>query len=467
MRPGDGALLIGSWQNGALTDSLLEPILTPPRALRWLFWAAGAGTLVYFAAVIYTVFTGIGAWGNQVPVAWAFAIINFVWWIGIGHAGTFISAILLLLEQKWRTSINRIAEGMTLFALVQAGLMPLLHLGRPWFFYWLVPYPSTLQVWPQFMSPLTWDVAAVFTYATISVLFFYLGCIPDLATVRDRATSLGKRRVYGVFALGWQGTPRQWRHHASAQLLLAGLATPLVLSVHSIVGMDFSVAVLPGWHSLLFPPYFVAGALLSGFAMVAQLAVPVRRLYGLEHVITPRHFDLLGKMILLTAQLIAYAYVIEHAIAWYTGDEYERYLWNVYRPFGALGWSWWLVIACTIVAVQPLWFAKVRRSPWALFGVATVVQVGMWLERFMLVVTALARDFLPSSWQEYTPSVVDGAILAGSVSFFLFLFLLMLRWVPFIPIAESRELNDELKQRGAKIAPNRRAEAPGAARATG
>src|SRR5690606_22551704 len=258
-----------------------------------------------------------------------------------------------------------------------------------------------------------------------------------------------------------------WRHPASARLLLAGLAPPLGLSWHRLVGMDFSVAVLPGWHSLLFPPYFVAGALLSGFAMVAQLAVPVRRLYGLEHVITPRHFDLLGKMILLTAQLIAYAYVIEHAIAWYTGDEYERYLWNVYRPFGALGWSWWLVIACTIVAVQPLWFAKVRRSPWALFGVATVVQVGMWLERFMLVVTALARDFLPASWQEYTPSVVDGAILAGSVSFFLFLFLLMLRWVPFIPIAESRELNDELKQRGAKIAPNRRAEAPGAARATG
>src|SRR5512142_821191 len=288
-------LLPGEWTDRSLTERLFGVMFRRSRGWAVLLAATGLGTVALVLAVGYTVITGIGVWGNNIPVAWAFAITNFVWWIGIGHAGTFISAILLLLEQKWRTSLNRIAEGMTLIALVQAGLMPLLHLGRPWFFYWLVPYPATMGVWPQFMSTLPWDVAAVSTYTIISVLFWYLGAIPDFAIVRDQANGRTKRRIYGVLALGWRGSSNQWRHFQSAQLLLAGLATPLVLSVHSIVSLDFATSLLPGWHSILFPPYFVAGAIFSGFAMVVQLTIPVRHFYGLKGVITERHLDLMAK----------------------------------------------------------------------------------------------------------------------------------------------------------------------------
>ncbi len=444
MTVAESELLGGRWTDRSLTERLSGVMFRRSRRLDWLLVGTGLGTVVLFAAVLYTFTTGIGVWGNNIPVAWGFAITNFVWWIGIGHAGTFISAILLLLEQKWRTSLNRLAEGMTLFALVQAGLMPLLHLGRPWFFYWLIPYPATMQVWPQFMSTLTWDVAAVSTYTLISILFWYLGAIPDFAIVRDRADTLRKRRIYGVLALGWRGSANQWRHYQSAQLLLAGLATPLVLSVHSIVSLDFAISVLPGWHSILFPPYFVAGAIFSGFAMVVQLAVPIRRFYRLDNVITKRHLDLIAKLMLITGMIVAYSYIAEHCMAWYSADDYDRAMTFQVRPTGPFAWTFWVTIFCNVVAIQPLWFKRVRRNPWALFAIACLVQVGMWMERFMLIVTAQHRDFLPSSWDMFTPSVIDGAILGGSICFFLFLFILMLRYVPFIPIQETKEMHREL-----------------------
>jgi Ni/Fe-hydrogenase subunit HybB-like protein len=445
MSPGDLALLPGDLTNVTLTDRLLDPLVRPARGIGRLMLVAALGTFMLFAAIAYTVVVGIGAWGNNIPVAWAFGIINFVWWIGIGHAGTFISAILLLLEQRWRTSLNRIAEGMTLFALVQAGLMPLLHLGRPWFFYWLVPYPATMRLWPQFMSTLTWDVAAVSTYATVSVLFFYVGLIPDLAVARDRARTLRARRAYGFFALGWRGRASHWRHHRTAQLLLAGIATPLVLSVHSIVSMDFAIAKLPGWHSTIFPPYFVAGAIFSGFAMVVTLLVPLRRAYRLEHVVTERHLDLMGKMILVMGLIVSYSYATEAFISWESGDVFERHITFATRPLGPYAPLYWLMVGCNVLAPQTLWLPKIRRSALALWIVSLFVQVGMWTERFILIVTSEHQDYLPSSWAIYKPSVIDGALFFGTVSFFLLLFLLLVRFVPFLPIAEQKEFLREMQ----------------------
>ncbi len=444
MNASDRELLPGKWDNARLTDRLLAPVFEPSKIVGWLMVPAACGTLMLVVAVGYTFVVGLGAWGNNIPVAWAFAIINFVWWIGIGHAGTFISAILLLFEQRWRTSLNRIAEGMTLFALVQAGMMPLLHLGRPWFFYWLTPYPATMRVWPQFMSTLTWDVAAVSTYTIVSVLFWYLGLIPDLASLRDRARTLRQRRVYGFFALGWRGAASQWRHYRIAQLLLAGLATPLVLSVHSIVSMDFAIAKLPGWHSPIFPPYFVAGAIFSGFAMVVTLLLPLRKIYHLEHVVTARHLDLMAKLILVTGSIVAYSYAAEAFFAWESGDIYERHIALVTRPLGPYAFFYWLTIACNVVLPQLLWFKKLRRSALGLWVVALFVQIGMWTERFVIIVTSEHQDWLPSSWEMYYPSLIDGAILFGTISFFLLLFLAMVRFVPFMPIAEQKELLHEL-----------------------
>ncbi len=446
MVPADNELIEGRFTDASLTDRLLSPLAVRSKAFRPLFVVLGLGALMEFAAIGYTFLTGIGTWGNNIPVAWAFAITNFVWWIGIGHAGTFISAILLLLEQRWRTSLNRLAEGMTLFALVQAATFPLLHMGRPWFFYWLIPYPATMGVWPQFISTLTWDVAAVTTYTIVSVLFFYLGLIPDLATARDRARSRTRRTVYGLFALGWRGSGKHWRHYRSAQLLLAGLATPLVLSVHSIVSMDFAIAKLPGWHSPIFPPYFVAGAIFSGFAMVITLIVPLRRFFHMEDVITKRHLDLMAKLMLLTGLIVAYSYASELYVAWYSGDPYERWMAFHTRMRGPFAFAYWTVIACNVVAPATLWFRGVRTNAWWLWVVSLVVQVGMWGERFMLIVTSLSQDYLPSSWDLYVPTVIDGAILFGTISFFLFLFLAMLRFVPWLPIAESKELLQELER---------------------
>jgi molybdopterin-containing oxidoreductase family membrane subunit len=442
----EGAVLLGNPTDEALTDELLDKVLRPPRWMIPALLVTGSGTLVLFAAIAYTLVTGIGVWGNNIPVAWAFDITNFVWWIGIGHAGTFISAFLLLLEQTWRTSINRFAEGMTLFAVMQAGLFPLLHLGRAWFFYWLIPYPSTMDVWPQFRSSLPWDVVAVTTYFLVSLMFWYLGLVPDLAALRDRAPELWRRRVYGVFALGWSGSAHQWSKYRIAYGLLAGLATPLVISVHSIVSMDFAIAQLPGWHSNVFPPYFVAGAIYSGFAMVLTLMIPARRLYRLEHVITTSHLDSMGRMLVLTGSIVTYSYIAEIFSAWYSNDRYEMFTYLVDRPFGPYAWGFWSVIVCNCGTPLFLWSKRLRTNARVLFVASLFIQFGMWMERFMLIVTAESHDFLVSSWRMYRPTVVDGAILAGSISFFLFLFLLFLRFVPFIPVSELKAMKHELQE---------------------
>jgi Ni/Fe-hydrogenase subunit HybB-like protein len=440
------AFLAGNPSDEALTTQLLDTVLHPPKWLDYVLWVTAGLTFVLFVAIGYTVLTGIGVWGNNIPVAWAFAITNFVWWIGIGHAGTFISAFLLLLEQKWRTSINRFAEAMTLFAVMQAALFPVLHLGRPWFFYWLIPYPSTMDVWPNFRSSLPWDVVAVTTYFTISLLFWYLGCVPDFAAVRDRAPSLARRRIYGILALGWRGTARAWNRYRIAYGLLGGLATPLVISVHSIVSMDFAIAILPGWHSTIFPPYFVAGALYSGFAMVLTLMIPIRRLYRLENVITKAHLDVLGKMLLLTGSIVAYSYVVEIFVAWYGGDTYDAWMYLHSRISGPYAAEFWIVIFCNVLVPQVLWSGRARTAPYILFIVTLFVQIGMWMERFMLIVSAEAQDFLPSSWRTYRPSLVDGSILLGTIGFFLFLFFLLIRYVPFIPIAELKETRFKIER---------------------
>src|SRR5205814_2450178 len=352
--------------------------------------------MVLFFSIAYLLVRGVGIWGINVPVAWGFAIVNFVWWIGIGHAGTLISAILLLLHQKWRTSINRFAEAMTLFAVACAGLFPLLHLGRPWFFYWLLPYPNTMEMWPQWRSPLVWDVFAVLTYFTVSLLFWYIGLIPDLATLRDRSSRCLGRITYGILAMGWRGSARHWHRYEVAYLLLAGLATPLVVSVHTVVSFDFAVAIVPGWHSTIFPPYFVAGAIFSGFAMVLTLAIPIRAIYGLEGFITSRHLQNMAKVMLATGLIVAYGYTIEAFIAWYGGDKYEGFMiWN--RMTGPYAPVYWSLIFCNVVLPQVLWFKRVRTNVLILFILSIIVNVGMWLERFIIIVTSLHRDFLPSS----------------------------------------------------------------------
>jgi molybdopterin-containing oxidoreductase family membrane subunit len=437
-------VLLGAPNDASVTDELLSKVIRTPRWMKPALLVTFAGTLLLFAAITYTVFTGIGVWGNDIPIAWAFAITNFVWWIGIGHAGTFISAFLLLLEQKWRTAINRFAEAMTLFAVMQAGLFPLLHLGRPWFFYWLVPYPGTMRVWPQFRSALTWDVAAVFTYFTVSLLFWYLGLVPDLAAMRDRARERWRRRLYGVFALGWYGSAQNWNRWRIGYGLLGGVATPLVVSVHSVVSMDFATGILPGWHSHIFPPYFVAGAIYSGFAMVLTLLIPARRLFRLERYVTTRHLDNMGKMILVTGWIVTYAYAIEIWSAWYSGDPFEEYTYLVMRPSGPFAWLFWIVIVCNCVTPQLMWSRRFRTSPLALWLASIFIQIGMWSERFVIIATSLSRDFLPSAWRGYRPTLVDASLLLGTISFFLFLFLLFLRFVPFIPISEMKEMKHEL-----------------------
>jgi Ni/Fe-hydrogenase subunit HybB-like protein len=434
------------WTYASVTDRIADIVLT--RRTRWpwlaLFAAATAATLAFFGATAYLFSVGVGIWGVNIPVAWGFAIANFVWWIGIGHAGTFISAFLLLFQQRWRSSVNRLAEAMTLFALVNAALFPILHLGRPWFFYWLLPYPTRFGVWPQYRSALPWDVAAIATYFTVSLLFWYLGLVPDLATARDRTAGRLRRRIYGLFALGWRGSGRQWREYRIAYLLLAGLATPLVVSVHSIVSLDFATSQLPGWHSTIFPPYFVAGAIYSGFAMVLVLVIPVRRIFGLGDLITTRHLDNLAKLLLAMAWLLLYAYIVEVFIGWYSGDPYQRYTYLVERPLGPYAWLFWAMLALNLLTPQLFWSARLRTSPPVLFMGALAILAGMWLERFILIVTSLNRDFLPSSWHLYRPTWVDWSILGGSVAFFCLLFLLFLRFVPFVPISELKRLRYEL-----------------------
>ncbi len=440
-------LLLGRPSDAALSEQLLS-VVWKPRSRLWFAALAitFAGTILLAVSVTYTLVTGIGVWGNNIPVGWAFGIINFVWWIGIGHAGTFISAILLLLEQRWRTSINRFAEAMTLFAVMQAGLYPLLHLGRPWFAYWLIPYPSTLQAWPQWKSALPWDAVAITTYFTVSLLFWYLGLIPDFASLRDRAPGRWRRIVYGVLSLGWRGSARDFRHYRILYGLFAGLATPLVVSVHSIVSSDFATALVPGWHATIFPPFFVAGAIFSGFAMVLTLLIPARRVFHLKNVVTQRHLDNLAKLTLVTSWIVIYAYVIEAFVTWYSGSEYDIYQYFVARPAGPNNTVFWVQMACNALVPQLLWSPRVRRSTIALWVISIFVNVGMWAERFVIVVMSLQRDFLPSAWHAYRPTWVDISMFAGTISFFLFLFLIFLRVFPFIPVAEVKELNHELRR---------------------
>jgi Ni/Fe-hydrogenase subunit HybB-like protein len=431
---------------GSVTDKISAIVLTRGASYGWWFGFLVAFMLanMLFVSLGYLVLKGIGIWGNNHPVAWAFDITNFVWWIGIGHAGTLISAILLLLKQTWRTSINRFAEAMTLFAVACAGIFPLFHTGRPWLAYWMLPIPNTMSVWPQFRSPLIWDVFAVSTYATVSLLFWFVGLVPDLATLRDRSESQIGRVVYGVFALGWRGSARHWQRYDMAYLLLAGLATPLVVSVHTIVSFDFAVAQLPGWHATIFPPYFVAGAIYSGFAMVLTLAIPIRAVYGLEDFITSRHLQNMAKILLVTGLIVAYGYTIEAFMAWYSANTYEKFM-MANRMTGPYGFAYGLLILCNVVTPQLLWFRAVRSSVVPLFVISLIVNVGMWLERFVIIVTSLHRDFLPSSWGRYAPTIWDISTYVGTIGLFLALLFLFLRFLPMISIFEMRTILPQAK----------------------
>jgi len=426
---------------GTVTDKISSIVLTRPTSLGWYagFGIAFLLTMLLFVAVTYLVVAGIGIWGNNIPVGWAFGIVNFVWWIGIGHAGTLISAILLLLKQTWRTSINRFAEAMTLFAVACAALFPTIHTGRPWLDYWLVPYPNTMGLWPQFRSPLMWDVFAVSTYGTVSLLFWFVGLIPDLATLRDRSQSRTGRVIYGMLAMGWRGSALHWHRYEMAYLLLAGLATPLVVSVHTVVSFDFAIAILPGWHTTIFPPYFVAGAIYSGFAMVLTLAIPIRAVYGLEDFITSRHLQNMAKVMLATGLVVGYGYGIEAFTAWYSGDKFEGFV-PLNRMTGPYALFYWALILCNVVLPQSLWFKRVRSTPVVLFIVAFIINIGMWLERFVIIVTSLHRDFLPSAWGLYAPTFWDWSTLIGSIGLFVALLFLFLRFLPMISIFEMRTI---------------------------
>lgn len=410
-----------------------------PKSLYRTMVVAGMLVGLLTMSATWLLIRGVGIWGLKMPTAWGFAIVNFVWWIGIGHAGTLISAILFLFKQDWRTSINRFAEAMTLVAVACAGMFPLLHLGRPWVFYWLFPYPASMGVWPQFRSPLVWDVFAVSTYLTVSVIYWYTGLIPDLATIRDKAKNTAGKVVAGIFALGWRGSARHWHRYEVAYLLLAGLSTPLVVSVHSVVSLDFAVSVLPGWHTTIFPPYFVAGAIYSGFGMVLTLIIPVRHIYGLKGIITERHIDNMAKLMLTTGLMVAYGYATEAFFAWYSANEYESYM-MLNRMTGPYAFQYWMLILCNVIVPQFLWIKRIRLHVGILWVISIVVNIGMWLERYMIVITSLHRDFLPSSWDNYAGTRWDWGLYVGTIGFFLFAMCLFIRWIPIIPIFEIREI---------------------------
>lgn len=434
-----------------VTDQISSIVLTNGTPRPWWLIFGGAFVLVGLltAAIVYLLLVGVGVWGINIPVGWGFAIVNFVWWIGIGHAGTLISAILLLLNQKWRTSINRFAEAMTLFAVACAGLFPLLHLGRPWVFFWMVPYLNTMRVWPQFRSPLIWDIFAVTTYLITSLLFWYLGLIPDLATMRDRAQSGVLKRVFGLFSLGWRGEARQWHRYETGYLLLAGLATPLVVSVHTVVSFDFAISILPGWHSTIFPPYFVAGAIYSGFAMVLTIAIPLRKYYKLEGLVTLRHLDSCAKLMLVTGLIVAYSYGQELFLQHLSGDRFEVFMGRE-RLLGTYSAVYWAILLCNMLIPQALWSRRVRQSQLPLWLVAMAVNVGMWLERFMIIITSLHRDFLVSSWGNYLPTGWDWATYIGTIGLFVAGMLAFIRALPMISMSEMKGLIQKLPRDGAQ-----------------
>jgi Ni/Fe-hydrogenase subunit HybB-like protein len=427
---------------GTVTEKISGLALERPgRSWLVMFLFSGMLLTVFLGAVLYLLARGVGIWGINVPVGWGFAITAFVWWIGIGHAGTLISAFLLLMHQQWRTSINRLAEAMTIFAVMTAGLFPLIHLGRPWFFYWLLPYPDTMGLWPQFRSALVWDVFAVSTYFLVSLLFWYMGMIPDLATLRDRSTSRARRAIYGVFAMGWRNSARHWHRYEVTYRLLAGLATPLVISVHSVVSSDFAMALVPGWHETVFPPYFVAGAIFSGFAMVIVLCVPLRMAYGLQDFITRDHLDVMGKLLLATSLITSYGYLSEQTVTYYGGDPFDVHVyWYRLVNFDKYAWVVWLLFTCNTLVPQVLWFRKIRRNQAALLLVSLAVLVGMWFERFMIITSSLSEDFLPSSYGIFKPTLWDILTYVGSIGFFMVPFLLFIRFLPVLSIAEVKAM---------------------------
>ncbi|HLZ12531.1 MAG TPA: NrfD/PsrC family molybdoenzyme membrane anchor subunit [Candidatus Acidoferrum sp.] len=425
----------------SVTDKIASIVLTRPVSLGWLagFSVSFTVLMVLLGSIAWLIVKGVGIWGINIPIGWGFAIVNFVWWIGIGHAGTLISAILFLLNQQWRTSINRFAEAMTLFAVACAAVFPGIHVGRPWMAFYMFPYPSTMGVWPQFRSPLIWDVFAVSTYGTVSALFWFVGLIPDLATLRDRATNKPAQIIYGMLAMGWRGSARHWHRYQSAYLLLAGLATPLVLSVHTVVSFDFAVGIVPGWHTTIFPPYFVAGAIYSGFAMVLTIAIPLRKAYGLQDFITMRHLENMAKVMLATGLIVAYGYFMEFFLALYSGNKFDMYLVDQ-RLHGPYSGYYFALILCNIITPQLLWFQKVRTNVAALFVMSLVINLGMWLERFVIVVISLTRDFVPGAWGRYQATFWDYSTFIGTMGLFVSLLFLFVRGLPAISIAEMREL---------------------------
>ncbi len=435
-------ILAGDHDYKSVTRKIADVPLAPRLGKGWLagFGLAFSLLMVMMMSITVLLTYGVGVWGLNVPVAWGFAIINFGWWIGIGHAGTLISAILLLFRQEWRTSINRFAEAMTLFAVSCAGLFPLLHLGRIWKFFYLMPHPNTLELWPQWRSPLVWDVFAVSTYGAISAVFWYIGLVPDLATLRDRATHPALKMIYGLFALGWRNSARHWHRYQMSYLLLAGLATPLVISVHTIVSFDFSVSILPGWHATIFPPYFVAGAVFAGFAMVLTLVIPLRAAYKWHDMITDRHLENMGKILLVTGLIVVYGYSMEAFTAWYSANPYEQFMMKNRMWGGPYAPMYWALILCNATVPQLMWFKACRRNVYVLFMVAMFVNTGMWLERYVIVITSLHRDALPSSWGMYSGTFWDWTLYIGTLGLFVTMLFLFVRILPAISMFEMREL---------------------------
>ncbi len=433
-------LVTGGHDFASVTDKVIDLNLRRPTRGWYIGFACSLALLsLLLITIAYMLVTGVGVWGNNNTVGWGFDIINFVFWVGIGHAGTLISAILFLLRQNWRTGVNRFAEAMTIFAVMCAGIFPALHVGRVWLIYWLAPYPDQMAMWPQARSPLLWDVFAVTTYALVSTMFWYVGMIPDLATLRDRTKKRIAQLVYGILAMGWNGSNRHWVRFERAYLLLAALATPLVLSVHSVVSFDFAVSSLPGWHATIFPPYFVAGAVFGGFAMVLVLAVPARQWLGLKDLITMRHLENMCKIMLGTGLIVAYAYAVEFFTAWYSHHHYEQFVF-LNRAVGPYAWAFWVMVACNVAIPQLLWFKKMRTNVWVILAVAVCVNIGMWFERFVIVVTSLHRDFMPSAWAMFTPTWVDLGMFAGSFGLFFTLFLLFCRFLPVVAMAEVKTI---------------------------
>ncbi|HEY3358300.1 MAG TPA: NrfD/PsrC family molybdoenzyme membrane anchor subunit [Polyangia bacterium] len=433
-------LIEGDHDLHSITEVIAKPIERRTPRGWYIGFGLSASVLAFgLCAIGYLFKRGTGIWGLNRPVGWAFDITNFVFWVGIGHAGTLISAILFLLRQRWRTSINRFAEAMTIFAVMCAISYPTIHVGRPWFLYWAAPVPNSMGLWPSFRSPLLWDFFAVSIYGTVSLIFWYVGLIPDLATIRDRAKTLWRQRIYGFLAMGWRGSARHWHHYERAYLVIAGLATPLVLSVHTIVSFDFAASQLPGWHSTIFPPYFVAGAIFSGFAMVMTLMVVARWVYGLQSLVTMKHLENMNKVMLLTGLIVGYAYGLEFFMAWYSGNAYELFTFKN-RALGPYAWAYWIMVSCNVLAPQLFWLRRLRRSIGVMFVVSILINIGMWFERFVIIVTSLSRDFLPSSWGHFTPTFWDFATLIYSFGLFFTMFFLFLRFLPMVAMAEVKQL---------------------------